>query len=212
MPTAYNEAKASIARPYYIFAHQDVYLPAGWIDRTIDLVGELTRDHPDWGAMGVYGVRKNGDHVGRVWDVNLRRELGGSGFGPQQVESFDELIFLVRGDVAFRFDEGLPDFHLYGTDLVQDLASRGKTSWAVENPVVHNNRPIASYEGGFTAAYRYARRKWRARLPIYTTICRISFNPYYLWRARWAVRKVKRRPDNLTADAREISLRAGYER
>ena len=87
----------------------------------------------------------------------------------------------------------------------------GRTAWVIDLPVVHNNRPIASLGGGYLSAYRYARRKWRGRLPIPTTICALSHNPIPLLRARWRRRHVRVRPDALGADSVEIARAAGYE-
>lgn len=211
MAEAYNQGLARNSARICVFAHQDVYLPEGWLDRAIAVLNRLERIAPDWMVAGPYGVRANGDHVGRVWDVTMGRELGNAGFEPTKVESFDELVLIFRRDPDSQFDADLPSFHLYGTDLAQTALEMGRTTWAVELPVVHNNRPIISLGGGYLAAYRYARKKWQAKLPIHTTICALSNNPLPLWRARWRRRKVTNRGASLQADAREVAKLAGYE-
>ena len=211
MPAAYNAGLAQTGRTICVFAHQDVYLPRGWLDLAVAQLNALTARDPTWEIAGPYGVRPDGVHVGRVWDVTMERELGAPGLAPARVGSLDELVLIVRRDADFHFDPALPHFHLYGTDVVQAALARGRGAWAVELPVVHNNRPIASLRGGYTLAYHYARRKWRAVLPIQTTICSLTWHPLSLWRAQWRRRDVKARPDGLLADAVVIAHAAGYE-
>lgn len=212
MAAAYNEGLDTTSGQIALLVHQDVYLPAGWLDRAITTLNDLTRNYPEWMVAGPYGVRETGAHIGRVWDVNLRRELGESGFAPTPVGSLDELMLILRREPEFRFDTNLPHFHMYGTDLVQSARSMGRGAYAVELPLVHNNRPWDSLGGGYLLAYRYIRSKWRANLPIHTTVCRITHNPLPLWRARWRRRHVVSRGEGLLADSVEVARAAGYER
>jgi hypothetical protein len=193
-----------------LFAHQDVYLPAGWLDLAEERLAALTKAEPDWMVAGPYGVRADGSHVGLVWDGGLERELGVRGFGHAPVVSLDELLLIVRDEDGFGFDPHLPGFHLYGTDLVQGALKAGRGAFAVELPLVHNSQRVDTLSGGYTRAYRYARDKWRARLPIPTTICDLSVNPLHLLRAKWRVRKVARRTGKPTLDAAELTRLAGY--
>lgn len=211
MASAYNSMLDACDDAIGVFAHQDVYLPQGWLARTAAGLNALEQSDPAWAVAGVYGVRADGTHVGRVWDVNLKRELGAAGFAPQPVGSLDEMILVVRRSSGLRFDPALPDFHLYGTDIVQEALARGLGAYAIECPVVHNNRPYASLRGGYGDAYRYARDKWRDRLPIETTICALSRSPLPLWRAHWRRRNTPERPTGLLADAQEVARQAGYE-
>ncbi|WP_340588369.1 glycosyltransferase [Erythrobacter alti] len=212
MAQAYNDGLGQTSATICIFAHQDVYLPLGWLDRTVKVLSDLSNSHPDWLVCGPYGVRKNGNHVGRVWDVNMGRELGEAGFAPTAVESLDELLLILRREPQFRFDSKLPHFHLYGTDLVQTAWTTGHSALAVELPVVHNNRPWASLGGGYVDAYRYAVRKWRKRLPVFTTVCELSRNPLPLLRVRWRRRHINSRGEGLLGDAKSVACEAGYER
>jgi hypothetical protein len=211
MAEAYNAGLAQNTARICLFAHQDVYFPAGFAARALAAFDRLEQSHPDWMVAGPYGVTKNGAHVGRVWDVNMGRELGGTGFAPTPIESLDELLLIVKRDPGFAFDPDLPHFHLYGTDLVQSAWAQGRQALAIELPVVHNNRPYASLGPGYVAGYNFVRRKWRQRLPITTTICRISYNPLPLWRVQWRRRKVAVRPEKLLAHAPDVARKAGYE-
>ncbi|MEP3052417.1 MAG: glycosyltransferase [Erythrobacter sp.] len=211
MASAYNQGLAETSQSICILAHQDVYLPDGWVDRAIEALDALEQRAPEWLVAGPYGVRADGRHAGQVWDVTMGRELGGPFAAPVEVGSFDELVLILRRTPGFQFDVGLPHFHLYGTDLAQTAWSLHRSSWAVNLPVVHNNRPIVSLGGGYADAYQYCRNKWRDRLPIETTICTLTYNPMPLWRARWRRRKVKTRGSELQADAQTVARQAGYE-
>lgn len=211
MAQAYNlgldQTEAAIA----ILAHQDVYLPSGWLDRAIEALTRLTADDPAWQVAGVYGVCADGRHVGHVYDVAIGRELGGP-FDPTRVGSFDELLMILRLDTPHRFDEQLPSFHLYGTDLVQSVVAAGRSAYALHLPVVHNSRPIETLRGGYERAYHYVRRKWRDRLPIPTSVCPVTNNPLPLWRVHWRRFKTRGQRQELLADAKQIAVQVGFER
>ena len=211
MATAYNSALTDLKCRVCVFVHQDVYLPRGWLDRARTHLDRLEEAEAGWKIAGPYGVMGSGDHVGRIWDVTLGRELGRPGFSPTHIESLDELLIIYRNDGPPKFDPNLPDFHMYGTDIVQSSLVQGRGAFVIELPVVHNNRPIESLGGGFTQAYRYMTLKWRDRLPINTTICQLAGNPFSLFRARWRRRHVRIRPKGLLADAVATARAAGYE-
>ncbi|MEL7199670.1 MAG: glycosyltransferase [Pseudomonadota bacterium] len=211
MSSAYNQGLEQTTAAICLLVHQDVYLPNGWLDKAIDLLNELSVMRPEWMVAGPYGVADDGEHVGCVWDANMQRELGQKKFAPRMVGSLDELLLILRRPDGFRFDADLPHFHLYGTDLVQSARAAGRSTFAVDLPVVHNNRPWHTLGGGYLDAYRYTRRKWRKKLPIHTTICSITYNPLPLLRTRWRRRHVDRREDYVLADARELARLAGYE-
>lgn len=211
MAEAYNRGLDQTGGKVAFLAHQDVYLPNGWLDVAMAQITALDAAQPDWMVAGPYGVRDDGRHIGRVWDVSLGRELGIAGFSPTQIVSLDELLLVLRRDNDFRFDPALPHFHLYGTDLVQSALSLGRTAWVIEMPLVHNSQPVTSLGGGYTLAYNYTRDKWRRRLPIPTTIVPVTRNPIPLALSKWRLRNWPERDGKLLADAVEVAVRAGYE-
>lgn len=211
MARGYNAALARTDARICLLAHQDVYLPAGWLERATAVLGALDEQHPEWLVAGPHGVDFDGHQAGRTFDVAMGQELGEAGFAPTAVASLDEHLLILSRSSAYRFDEGLPGFHLYGTDLVQTAWTTGRSAWAVELPVVHNNRPVGSLAGGYSRAYAYARRKWRARLPIPTTICPLTRNPLPLWRARWRAARSPERPPHMPVDSAAVARLAGYE-
>lgn len=168
---------------YAVIAHQDVYLPRGWIDALEDAILRIEATDRDWGVIGVYGVRPDGVHVGRVWSSGLGREVGEAFDTPVRVGSLDELLLVVNMSAGLRFDEKLPGFHLYGADIVQIANAAGKSAYVIHAPVVHNSLPVVSLSGSYMTAYRYMCRKWRARLPIHTPVATIR-RPVFLQVAR----------------------------
>src|SRR3546814_8899302 len=56
MSRAYNDALDRCDAPIILFAHPDVYLPAGWLDRAVETLSRLTASHPDWAIAGPHGV------------------------------------------------------------------------------------------------------------------------------------------------------------
>lgn len=211
MAEAYNRGLALTGGKYALLAHQDVYLPLGWLDIAMDKIAALDAAQPDWMVAGPYGVSQDGSHVGRVWDVGIGRELGVARFAPTKVASLDELLLVLRRDGEYSFDEALPHFHLYGTDLVQSCLQMGRSAWAIEMPVVHNSQPVASLDGGYTLAYRYMRKKWAHKLPIPTTVVSLTRNPFPLARVKWRRRHIPERAGRLLADSVDVARKAGYE-
>lgn len=153
-----------------VFAHQDVYLPRGWEDRLAAGIRAVERIDPDWAVLGLFGRTQDGRYVGHVWTTGLGRELGGPFEVPEPVDSVDELVIVLRRASGIAFDPALPGFHLYGSDIVQAARAAGKGAYVIDAPVVHNSVPVRTLAGAFLTAHDYMRRKWRARLPILTTV------------------------------------------
>lgn len=177
---AYNVGLDATTARICVFAHQDVYLPLGWEDRLADHVTRLDCLDPDWAVAGLFGIDREGAHVGRVWSTGIGREIGVPFNDPIPVQSLDELVIVLNRDSGLRFDPDLPSFHLYATDIVQTALSSGKGTYVVDAPVVHNSVPTPGLRGGYMQAYDHMRRKWHARLPIVTPVTRITRSGWYL--------------------------------
>jgi glycosyltransferase involved in cell wall biosynthesis len=182
---ALNDAIDNASSDILILVHQDVYLPRGWLARLTTQINALDTAFPNWSVIGAFGRTINGNDVGRVWSSGLSRELGQADFKPSEVISLDELLLVLRRSSGLRFDEMLPSFHMYGTDIVLQGKRNGLKAFAVNAPVVHHDKPVASLRGGYAQAYYYMRQKWCADLPIPTLICDISRLPIPLWRAQF---------------------------
>lgn len=184
---AYNEGLKMAEARIYILVHQDVYLPSGWEDRLQHQISWLDEHDPSWAVAGIYGVGVDGRHAGRVWSSGIGKELGVPLVAPVQVQSLDELLIVLKGSCGLRFDNQLPSFHLYGTDIVQSAISAGHSAYVIDAPVVHNSRSVRTLKGGYMEAYNYMRLKWRARLPIITPVTSIT---RFGFKARWkAIKK-----------------------
>jgi hypothetical protein len=187
---AYNAALARVAADVVVFAHQDVYLPRGWDERLIAAVRYLEKADPKWAVLGVFGVRSDGGIAGRAWSTGLGRTVGQPLACPQPVVSLDELLLVLRIDRGIRFDEGLPGYHLYGTDLVQTALDEGLGAYAFDGPVIHNSVPVVRLDRNYRRAYWYMQHKWRDRLPLRNAVLTVSRTGWPLVR-NW-VRATKR--------------------
>jgi hypothetical protein len=157
-----------------VFAHQDVFLPDGWAKKLSYCIGVLTDRDPDWGVIGLYGVTESGNGAGHVSSVGLRRFVGGPFSEPIEVRTLDEMVLIIRRAGGLRFDEQLPGFHLYGTDICMEATARGMRNYAVPCFAVHNSRGIKRLPLSFWLSYMYLRRKWCDQLPIANPCTRIS--------------------------------------
>ncbi|MEM1346797.1 MAG: hypothetical protein AAGI34_19765 [Pseudomonadota bacterium] len=211
---AYNEGLDTLVAEVMIFAHQDVYLPAGFETRLRAAIAEIERLDPDWGVLGVFGVDESGQHCGRTWSSGLGRALELDTDLPARAQSLDELVIVVRTATGVRFDPALPHFHLYGTDIVQIARAAGYGAWVADLPVIHNSRFVARLGPGFAAAYRHLQRKWRAVLPIRTPVLWLTPSGIDLWRKEFALWRTRNRRLSTSVsdqgDPHEIAERLGW--
>lgn len=157
-----------------ICAHQDVYFPKGWENFLLENISILDKKNEPWSVLGVYGITVNSLRCGRAWSVGLGREVRGDCPAPAEAISLDEIVLIVKGGTGIRFDDNLPGFHLYGTDIVQNAKSLGYKAFIIDAPVVHNSMPVKKLGKDYWRSYMYCRRKWRDRLPISTTVVPLS--------------------------------------
>jgi len=211
---AYNHALDHSDAEILIFAHQDVYLPRGWEARLLSAIRTLDQEGKKWAVLGIVGVDLNGSVIGRSWSNGLQSEIDGRVSGPVPVQSLDELVLVLNRVAGVRFDAGIPGFHLYGTDIVQSALAAGLGAYVFDGPVIHNSLPVLRLDTHYRRAYCAVRKKWRSRLPLYTTVAPVTGWGWSLWwrlvRLRWATLRratPKRRHERPAALAREL----GYE-
>ena len=151
--------------------------------------------------MGVYGITRQGGHVGRLWSGDVQAELLGDGGCAGEIASS------TRSCSSSGPRRGCGSIPTYRTSIstvriVQTAVSVGRSAHVVACPVVHNTVPVASLSGGFTAGYRFLQRKWSTRLPIVTSMTTITRAGLPLLRARarhrWYARKAKRLGNHTT--------------
>lgn len=212
---AYNRGLADTRTDYIVFVHQDVYLPRNWLGNLRAAIGRLSEHDPAWAIIGAFGKAGNDDLVGHVWSSGLGCELGETLRDPIPVVAVDELLIVMRRVPGLKFDDRLPGFHLYGTDIVHEARKLGMTSYVCDLPVVHNSKPVQTLAGGYTDAYRFMQRKWKADLPLKTIIAPITRNGFGLLKARAKISLTRRqrlaRSVPQTSDPRLIAEKIGID-
>lgn len=208
---AYNYGIDQSIGDYLIFAHQDVYIPSSWQGCLEKALLQL-KDQP-WAVLGIIGKTKKNEVVGRTWSTGLNSQVGHKIDKPVPVESIDELLIVVNKKSDIRFDENLPGFHLYGTDIVQTAIKMGYGAYVIDAPVIHNSLPYLKYDKGFVESYRFMRKKWKSILPITTLVTTINRSGWPLWKKlikqyfKRDNRSFYKRLDDPAAKAKEL----GYE-
>lgn len=189
---AYNralDAAGPDAADVVVLAHHDVYLPQGWERLLAARIAEVGATDPDWALIGAFGIGLDGAHLGPVWSSSLGMIVGRVPMHPMPVQGFDELLIVLRRSSGLRFDEALPGWHLYGTDIVQTARAAGRGAFAVGLPCIHNDAYHEALGPDFAECYRFMQRKWSAVLPIRTPITKISRSGLHLLRDNWRNRK-----------------------
>lgn len=214
-PTVIADALTDMDVPFVVYAHQDVYLPAGFFTTLARQLAELEEMDPDWVIVGAIGRDATLSDRGEVWSTDRGTVVGRRILGPAPIECLDEcLLVLSRRALPF-VDTALPHFHLYGVDIVQNAKHAGVTSYALPMRIVHHAKPITSLGGGYALAHRYMRRKWRQELPMTTLIAPLERVPWRLWKMRVGARVRShapvRHPYGQDTDPIAIAHELGYE-
>jgi hypothetical protein len=121
-------------------------------------------------------------HIGPVWSSSLGQIVGRVPMVPARVQSFDELLIVMRRDAGLRWDEDLPGWHMHGTDIVQIARAAGRAAYAGGLPCIHNDGFHESLGPDYRECYRHMQRKWRGDLPLRTPITKISRSGLHLMR------------------------------
>lgn len=205
---AYNAALQKAATDVVVFVHQDVFLPNGWEAKLQRALDWLSEKDPQWGVAGIWGVQASGNRSGHLYCVGLGQVLGDEYNGAIEVQTLDEVLLIVRKSSQLQFDEKLPGFHLYATDICLEAQRRGMRCYAISAFCVHNTNGYSLLPREFWKNYLTLRRKWRTRLPVTTPCTEITA---FCWPAirmnlvQWkniALRKDK--PGRRVADPSEL--------
>ena len=181
---AYNHAIERAANDLIIFVHQDMLLPDSWLTRLESALQYLNLADPQWGVVGCWGASKNGDLVGHVYSTGWG-VLGNRFEQPVPVQTLDEIVLVLRKSSGLRFDDALPHFHFYGTDICMRAACRGLTSYAISAFCIHNTSQLLRLPDEFYDCYHHVRRVWRHHLPIQTTCIKVSKSNAEVYRRRF---------------------------
>lgn len=182
---AYNRVLDATIADIVVFAHHDVWLPRGWEQLLTTQLAALTVTDPSWAVVGAFGIGLNGVGYGPLWSTSLSQIVGRVALAPVAVQSLDECLIVLRRASGLRFDEMLPNFHLYGTDIVQAARSRGLGAWALPLPLIHNDAYKDHLGSDFAAPFHVIRHKWRSALPIRTPVITIAWHGLHLMRENW---------------------------
>jgi hypothetical protein len=165
---AYNRGLTDTRAEVLVFVHQDVFLPAGWLACLRTALAHLAAQDPLWGVLGIYGVTADGQSRGWTYSTGLGRELGGPFAAPEPVRTLDELLLVIRRDSGLSFDESLPGFHLYGTDVCLAAEQRGLRNYVIPAFALHNSNGLHTLPWAFWRACGHVQRTRRACLPVQT--------------------------------------------
>ena len=185
---AYNAGMSHSSAEIVVFSHQDVYFPEDWLRSLKRALVWLKEHDPYWGVLGCFGVTPAGHHVGHVYSSGMRRILGKSFSVPEEVRTLDEVVLILRKSSGLRFNDELPFFHFYGTDICMSAQAGNLNCYAIPAFCIHNSNPVIQLPKEFCTAYRYIKRRWRESLPIETTCITVS---------RWDSELRKRRLQDL---------------
>lgn len=165
---AYNRGIAATKAGIMIFAHQDMFLPGGWLPKLQRTIESLEQTDPHWGVLGMFGVTSTGQGEGYVYSTGLRRLLGTDFAGARPVETLDEIVLVFRRDAGLAFDQQMSGFHLYGADICLQARNRGLTNYAFSALGIHNTNGIAVLPWAYWQSYLQVRKKWHQYLPVMT--------------------------------------------
>jgi hypothetical protein len=172
---AYNSAIQKADTDLLVFVHQDVYLPPGWADYVQRALEWLSTRDPNWGVLGVWGVTESNDRAGHLYWTGAQGAPWKPFDGVKEVTSLDEVVLILRKSSGLRFDERLPGFHLYGSDICLEACRRGMKCYAVPAFCIHNTNEHNFLPFEFWKCCLFIRRKWRLALPITTPCMTITF-------------------------------------
>jgi hypothetical protein len=187
---ALNFGARSATRDVVLFVHQDVYL------HSLDLLkaaADLLRSG-QWGVLGAVGIGRDGAIRGRLRDRVVL--IGDDSPHPVEVDSLDEVLFMVSRDVVLRqpLSES-PDlaWHAYGVEYCVRMRELGSRAGALNLGITHNSLTINLNR--LDVAHRAVAELYPDRLPVRTTcgvvgderIRRRLPGPlsHHTWRYRW---------------------------
>lgn len=173
---AYNSGMAEANHEIVVFVHQDVFLPNGWFSRLDQATTWLDEHDPNWGVLGVFGIAAGRDKgfIGHCYSTGLQQVLGAAFAHPIEALSFDEMVLVVRRGSGLLFDEQLPGFHLYATDMCLAAQTNKMRNYVIPAFCIHNSNGLKYYPADYWRAYMYMRSKWWRELPVKTCCATVT--------------------------------------
>ncbi len=180
---AYNDAIDRSSNDLIVFCHQDIFLPETWLRQLEGAVTCVEAQDPGWGVLGSYGKTQDGRGWGHVYSSG-RKVIGEPLQQPVPIQTLDEIVLILRKSSGLRFDDTLPHFHFYGTDICMRAAAKGMKSYAISAFCIHNTHQALVLPKEFYTCCRHVRRVWKEYLPIQTTCVRLTRFNLPLYRRR----------------------------
>jgi len=163
---AYNDFKSDSEIRVYL--HHDVFLPDDFEENLLKGIEKIEETDPNWGVIGVAGVRSVGDGKEIYGYISDRGKKWGKPDNlPHEVDTLDELLLIVK-DKKLKFDENIPSTHFYGADICLQAQEMGKKNYAI-NAYCEHNSSLGEKPAGFYAARDYIMIKYKNKRPIATT-------------------------------------------
>lgn len=177
---------------FLIFIHQDVKLPKFWLNEVIEQINVVEKTDLRWGALGVFGVRRNGFFSGNICDPHIDQKVGRL---PCEVFMLDEVCLIYNKESNLTFDESIGGFHFYGADLCLQLYKIGKKSYAIDAKLTHLSPGYL--DDNFFEVYEKFRYKWiknGLKLAVIETTCGVYLiqNSVYA-KTLWFLKKFNRK-------------------
>jgi hypothetical protein len=125
-------------------------------------------------VLGLFGITLGNGEAGHIYSTGIQRVLGQPFDKPIPASSLDEVVLIVRRSSGLRFDENLPGFHLYGTDICLEARRKGFNCYVLSAFCVHNSKGLDRLPSEYSRSLYYLRDKWRSQLPIRTPCMTIT--------------------------------------
>jgi len=149
---------------WIVCVHQDVVFPLNWIDRISSCLSSVSKQTA---VIGLVGLGYNGSYFGHILDAHGHSKWGPM---PAKVISIDEHLIILRKSSNLRFDESLPGFHCYGTDICLTAISGGFDAIVVDAPVVHLSGGNIN-DDSFRIASEWLLKKWGEKVKYVLPTC-----------------------------------------
>ena len=178
MAQAWEHAKLHAAHDWIVLVHQDVYLPANWLQQIQYAWHEAEAElGQKIGVLGVAGMRHLGENnvsylgrcIDRISTYSTPAAL------PSLADFLDELVLVYRKDRFLPVMSPELGFHFYGTDSVLKAQEAGFAAAVVDVPCFHNSSRFGSHmdDEDLKQKAMAFHQLWQHRLPVFTLIAQV---------------------------------------
>ena len=178
MAQAWQHAVAHAEHNWIVLVHQDVYLPAGWLEQVQYAWAEAEEKLAKPVAiLGVAGIRQvDTDHVSYLGScIDRIKTYAPPAPLPERCDSLDELVLVFRKDRLLPPMSPELGFHFYGTDVVLHAQAAGFEAVVAEVPCFHNSSRFGTHmeDEDLKQKAQVFHQLWEHRLPVFTLIAQV---------------------------------------